>query len=213
MDFNNVDIRLLINFISDLTGKNFLVDDGVKGRVTVVCPSPIPKEEAYSVFESILEIKGFSAIPAGNVVKIINARYAPQRNIEMRTKIEPGTEKQDDTLITQLIPLKNTDASRIAKILRPLLPKRRTLVVYQPTNTIILIDTISNIDRLIKIIEQIDVAPPELLFKIIPFEHVPPRAIIKQIESVMQHMQRDTGKMSKGEKESGGLRKKQLQLR
>ncbi|MGA1871354.1 MAG: type II secretion system secretin GspD [bacterium] len=194
MDFNTVDIRLLINFISELTGKNFLVDDGVRGKVTVVCPSPIPKEEAYSVFESILEIKGFSAIPAGNVVKIIKSRNAPQRNIKMRTHTETVNEKKDDTLITQLIPIENTDAGRIAKILRPLLPKYSKLIIYQPTNTIILIDTVSNIDRLIKIIEQVDIAPAEHLFKIIPLEHVSPNTILKQIQSVIQHMNKGSGK-------------------
>ncbi|MGA1825804.1 MAG: type II secretion system secretin GspD [bacterium] len=190
MDFNNADIRQLINFISDVTGKNFLVDNSVKGRVTVVSSSPIPKEEVYSVFESILEMKGFSAIPAGNVIKIVTTREAPQRNIKMRATTDDSREKQDDSLITQLIPIKNTDAGRIVKVLKPLLPKRRRIIVYKPTNTIILIDTVSNSDRLIKIINKIDVAPPDHLLKIIHIEHVPANTISKQIQSVIQHMKK-----------------------
>ncbi|MBW1822251.1 MAG: type II secretion system protein GspD, partial [Deltaproteobacteria bacterium] len=56
IDFNNVDINVFIKFISELTGKNFIVDNKIKGKVTVISPSKISVKEAYKVFESVLEV-------------------------------------------------------------------------------------------------------------------------------------------------------------
>ncbi|MGA1869228.1 MAG: type II secretion system secretin GspD [bacterium] len=197
MDFDNVDIRLVIKFISDLTNKNFIIDDGVKGTVTIISPSPIPIDEAYRVFESILEIKGFTAVPSGNTIKIVPARQAPERNIKMRTDPEITDGRQNDAIVTQLIPVENAKATQISKVIQPLIPKDSKMIIYEPTNTIILIDTISNINRLIKIIQEIDVAPEEVLFALIELTHAPPDAISKEIQTVISQMkatQSQTGK-------------------
>jgi general secretion pathway protein D len=71
MDFDQVDIKVFIKFISELTGKNFVVDDKVRGKVTVLSPSKISVEEAYKVFESVLEVHGFTTVPAGKVIKVV----------------------------------------------------------------------------------------------------------------------------------------------
>ena len=73
MDFDNVDIKLFIKFISGLTGKNFIVDKDVRGNVTVMAPAKLTVEEAYKTFESVLEINGYTVIPSGKVIKIVKA--------------------------------------------------------------------------------------------------------------------------------------------
>ena len=64
MNFDNADIRVVIKFMSELTGKNFIIDDKVKGTVTIMSPTKISIKEAYRVFESVLEVKGYTAVPA-----------------------------------------------------------------------------------------------------------------------------------------------------
>ena len=76
IDFNNVDINVLIKFISELTGRNFVVDNRVKGKVTIISPKKISVKEAYRVFESVLEVHGFSAVRAGEITKIIPSQDA-----------------------------------------------------------------------------------------------------------------------------------------
>ncbi len=71
IDFNNVDIGLFIKFMSELTGTNFVVDNAVKGKVTIISPARISLDEAYRVFESVLDVYGFAAVKAGDVVKIV----------------------------------------------------------------------------------------------------------------------------------------------
>ena len=69
LDFDNVEIGVLVKFVSELTGKNFLIDDKVKGKITILSPKKIPLEDVYKVFLSVLEINGFTVVPAGNIIK------------------------------------------------------------------------------------------------------------------------------------------------
>ncbi len=88
IDFDNVDILAFIKFISELTGKNFVVDDAVKGKVSVFSPRKISSEEAYRVFESVLEIHGLTTVPSGDVIKIVPSQQAREKSIETRLRAE-----------------------------------------------------------------------------------------------------------------------------
>ena len=71
LDFSDVELPALIDTIARLTGKNFIYDDRVRGRVTIVSPSPVTIDQAYAVFESVLKVKGFTAVPGpGGVMKV-----------------------------------------------------------------------------------------------------------------------------------------------
>jgi type II secretory pathway component GspD/PulD (secretin) len=88
IDFDNVDIRVFIGFIGEVTGKNFVVDPKVKGKVTVMAPKEIPADEAYEVFQSVLEVHGFTTVPAGSIIKIVPSSEARGKNVDT---IEGGT--------------------------------------------------------------------------------------------------------------------------
>ena len=82
IDFDNVDILLSVKFVSEATGKNFVVDPKVKGKVTIVSPEKIPVDEVYRVFQSVLEVHGFTAVPAGSIIKIIPSSEARGKGVE-----------------------------------------------------------------------------------------------------------------------------------
>lgn len=154
IDFNDVEIRVLIKFISELTGKNFIVDSRVKGNVTVISPSKITIKEAYKVFESVLEVHGFTTVESGEVIKVIPLPDARTRNVETLLKMEGRN--PEDKVVTQLIPLQHASGEDVKKLLAPLVSKSSVLMSYPPTNTLILTDVFSNIQRLLRIIEAID---------------------------------------------------------
>ena len=83
IDFDNVDIQLFIKYISELTGKNFVVDKAVQGNVTILSPTKISEEEAYKVFESVLEVHGFTTVESGSVIKMLPSARARSQNVEM----------------------------------------------------------------------------------------------------------------------------------
>jgi general secretion pathway protein D len=156
IDFDDVGITVIIDAISRLTGKNFIYDDRVRGKVTIISPSPVTVQEAWAVFESVLKIKGFTAIPGpAGVLKIVPVRDAKESNIET---VEGGGESANrDQYVTRMIPLYYIDATAITNTLKPLISKDAAVVVYAPTNTVILTDTKSNIRRILGILESLDI--------------------------------------------------------
>ncbi len=153
-DYNNADIGDVIEAISKLTGKNFIVDPQVRGKITVIAPSQITVAEAYRAFLSALAINGFTVVPYGNFLKITSTRNAQRSSIETYSgNYFPDT----DQLITRIIRLKYISADEVNKNLRILNSKDGEMVAYAPTNSLIITDFGSNIDRVVKIINQLDV--------------------------------------------------------
>jgi general secretion pathway protein D len=169
IDFNNVDINLFIKFMSELTGTNFVVDPNVKGKVTIISPARISLDEAYRVFESVLEVNGFTAVKAGEIVKILPAPEARTKNIQ--TLLEQEKSGPEDKVVTQLIPLKYADPEEIKHLLTPLVSKNSVILGYAPANTVVITDVQSNIQRLMKILKQIDQPGAGQQISVIPLQH------------------------------------------
>lgn len=152
LNFKNADIRAFIEFVSGFSGKNFLVDNRVKGNVTIVSPTPISDQEAYEVFLSVLEVNGFAAVPSGSVVKIVPRAESKQKSIPVSSK----KSSDNDEMITQVIRLNYADGQQLVALLRPLISPNSYLVAYPRGNMLLLTDTASNIRRIQNIISLID---------------------------------------------------------
>ncbi|WP_069857563.1 type II secretion system secretin GspD [Desulfoplanes formicivorans] len=185
MDFDQVDIHIFIKFISEITGRNFVVDDKVKGKVTVLSPSRINVDEAYKVFESVLEVNGLTAVPAGGVTKIVPSILARQKNIE--TRIKPfRSSRPDDTFVTQIIPLQHASADDLRKIMMPMVSKEGILIAYAPTETLILTDYFSNIQRLLRIVGELDIALEDARITVIRLKYAEAADAVGQIAKLVQ---------------------------
>lgn len=195
IDFNDVDIRLFIKFISEITARNFVVDQRVKGQVTVISPSRISVAEAYQVFVSVLEVHGFTIVDSGEIAKIVPLPEARTRNIE--TRFENDRVGADDKVVTRIIPLDYADANDLKKLFTPLVSKSSMILAYSPTNTLIVTDVQSNIKRLMSIIKTIDVTGIGQEIALIPLEN----ADAKDIEGILKTTFASTGKPKKGASE------------
>jgi len=184
IDFDNVDIAIFIKFISELTGKNFVIDKGVTGKVTVISPTKISVDEAYKVFESVLEVYGFASVPAGDITKIVLAATARSKDIETLLKKEATS--PDDKIVTQLIPLRYADPVEIKKVFDPLVSKNSLIVPYTPTDTLIITDVLSNVRRLSKIIKEIDIEGVGEQISVIPLVNATASVLEKSINTVFQ---------------------------
>ena len=155
IDFDNVDIQVFIKFVSELTGRNFVIDDRVKGRVTIISPKKIAVDEVYKLFESVMEIYGFTTIPAGDVIKVIPALDARGKNLE--TRVEKADIAPADRMVTQIFALQHASPDEMKKVLDPLVSKNSIVLSYPPTRRLIITDVLSNIKRLQEIINALDV--------------------------------------------------------
>jgi len=192
IDFNNVDIAIFIKFISELTGKNFIIDKAVRGKVTIISPTRISVREAYMVFESVLEVHGYTAIPSGKVIKIVPAVQARSKNIETRFRDEIMS--SEDKVVTQLIPLKYADPNDLRKLFAPLVSKSSVIVSYPPTGILIITDVLSNIKRLLRITDVIDVEGIGEEISVIPLKHAAASIIAKSLNILFRRSVRTVKK-------------------
>jgi len=185
IDFNNVDINVFIKFISKLTGKNFIVDSKVKGKVTIISPTKISAEDAYKVFESVLEINGFSTVESGKIIKIIPTPRAKADNLDTRITTEPGMpETPEDRIVTRLIPLEYARSDELKNLFIPLVPKGSVVISYRDTNMLIITATLSSINRLLKIIEAIDVQSIGKKISVIPVKYADAKKLVQNLSSI-----------------------------
>ncbi len=182
IDFNNVDISVFLKFISELTGKNFIVDRRVKGNVTIISPSKISIKEAYSVFESVLKINGFTAVDSGEIIKIIPSPEAKSENID--TRISGREADPDDGIVTRIIPLKFAGADELKRLFAPMISKGSVVLSYPDTNMLIITDSHSNITRLLKIIDALDVMGIGKKISVIPVENADAAKLVKSLSTV-----------------------------
>jgi len=125
-NFVDVDLSAVVKFISEVTGKNFVYDDRVKGNITIIAPSKLSVDDAFSLFTSVLELKGFTIVPSGKVYKIVPLSQAKQAGTEL---IKEEKASVSDAYITRLIQLKAISASKAVGFLQPFLfPSLRGLL-------------------------------------------------------------------------------------
>src|SRR5688572_29239241 len=136
LNFREADILQIINLMSELTGKNFLIDDKVKGKVSIIAPKPVSLDEAYQVFLSLLEIQGFTVVPQGPITKIVPSREVKERPLPIGMEGQRPPSATSDAFVTQLIPMVHADANEIRALLTPLVSKQSSLLAYPPTNTL-----------------------------------------------------------------------------
>ncbi|MFZ3136336.1 MAG: type II secretion system secretin GspD [Thermodesulfovibrionales bacterium] len=152
-NFVDVDLAAVTKFISDITGKNFIFDERLKGKITIIAPSKLSVEEAYNLFTSILELKGFTVVPSGvDAYKIIPASEAKQRGI----KIAVERQSVNESYAARLIPLKYVSSDDALRFLQPLVSKDGHISAFGPGNLLLVIDSGLNIEKIISIVDSID---------------------------------------------------------
>ncbi len=160
LNFDEADINTVISTVSEILGINYILAPGVAGKVTIQTYKKFPLSDLFSIFQSILELNGLTAVKDGNVYKILPVSMAKQENVN----VEFGKEVEmhlDSSFITQIIPLSFVKASDAANMLRGLLPRGSDIIVYEPTNLIIVTARPSSLVKIMKILEAVDVPPSD----------------------------------------------------
>jgi len=184
IDFDNVDIGVLVKFVSELTGKNFIIDDKVKGKVTIISPKKIPLEDVYKVFLSVLEVNGFTVVPSGDMVKIIPSALAREKSVETRFKKELA--EPEDRVVTQIVTLERANPDEIKRVLDPIISKSSSVLSYPPAGILVITDYLSNIKRLQEIILALDVEGAGDQISYIPLQNASASEVVKSLTTIFQ---------------------------
>lgn len=156
LNFDNADLEVVLQTISELVGLNYILGPKIKGKITIQTYKKIPREDLLSVLHSILEVNGFTTVQSGHYVKIIPINVAKQYPIETKVGKDEAEIVDEDIVVTQIIPLEYIAVAELSGIIKPLVSKGGTLITHKNTNLMILSEISSNLKRLMKIINMLD---------------------------------------------------------
>ena len=181
LNWKDADIRQVVEAVSLVTGKNFILDPRVTGRVTLLSPTPLGPDALYEAFLSILQVHGYVAVESGDLVKIIPDATARQ----FASPIGVDGAAGPDDIATQVVQVKNVGATQLVAILRPLIPQYGHLVAHAGSNMLIISDRAGNIARMVSIIRSIDLASDEDI-EVVALQHASAAEIVRIMTALTQ---------------------------
>ncbi|MBK26903.1 MAG: type II secretion system protein GspD [Halobacteriovorax sp.] len=182
-DFPNTSLIDLTKFMQKLTGINLILDKELKGKITILAPTAITVGDAWKAYLTALNLNGYTLVKSGSFYKIVNARdirYTP-------TKIYTGNYTPDtENYVMRILPLKNIDSTEVTRSFRPFMSRYGRIIDIKQTNTIIVQDTGSNINRLVRLIKFIDVPGHEETLQIIKVRYSSAQEIAKLLDQILK---------------------------
>ena len=160
LNFENADIETVISTVSEMLKINYILAPGVTGKITIQSYNKVPLSELFSTFQTVLEFNGFTAVKDGSFYRIVPIDTAKQQPVQIDTGKNPELPK-DASFITQQIPLEYVKANDVANIVKNLMPRGTDMVVYEPSNMLIVTAPPSGIVKFMKLLETIDIPSSE----------------------------------------------------
>lgn len=160
LNFENADLDTVISTIGEMLKINYILAPGVSGKITIQSHNKIPLSELFSTFQTVLEFNGFTAVKDGSFYRIVPIDTAKQQPVSIETGKKPVVPK-DSSFVTQEIPLEYVKANDIANIVRNLMPRGTDIIVYEPSNMLIVTALPAGILKLLKMLEAIDIPATE----------------------------------------------------
>ncbi len=155
LNFVNADIEGVVKAVSEITGKNFVLDPRVKGTINIVSAKPMSRSMVYEVFLSAMRLQGFTAVEERGRVAIV-----PEIDAKLRQSQVTGPQDKPraggDTIQTRVFKLQHESATQLVPVLRPLIAANNTINAHQNNNTLVITDYASNLARIEKLLESID---------------------------------------------------------
>ena len=157
IDFNEAALNDVVMWISALTGRNFIIADSIGSdkKITIISPQPVSIAEAYRAFIAALNMNGLTVVPFGRFLKIVPSTDAVRNAIEPTTR--EGQIPNDDRMVTHIHRLEHVSISNVQSILEAMKTESASIIPYEPTNTLIITETGTNLHRLLGVLEELDV--------------------------------------------------------
>ncbi len=156
LNFQGASLNEVLNYLSEAAGFVIVQDAPLTGTVNVMSRQPVSAEEAVDLLNTVLVEKGYVALRNGRILKIVNRKDAQKRDLPVEVGSDPERIPRKDEMVTQILPLRFGEASKLVENLKPLLAESATISANEGSNTILLTDTQTNVRRIAQIITAID---------------------------------------------------------
>ncbi len=177
LNFEDADIRTIARFVGKLTGLNFVVDESVKGSVTIVSSHPIPLSKVYPIFQVVLQSHDLTTIKRGGVIEILPVKLASRRSIPNYAK---------SPFITRLFQLSFADSDKVLTTVKPLISEGGKIISYPDAGILIISDYRNNIRRISGIIQRLDQARAKVEFDVIPLHFAYAKELTQEITKLLE---------------------------
>ena len=181
-NYKDADLSQIIQAVSEVTGKNFIIDPRVNAKVTMLSATPMSPQAFYEAFLAVLQVYGYVAVPAGKIIKIVpntDLRQLPANDLPNNVSAT------SDEIVTQIVVLKNVNAAQLVPMLRPLIPTYGHLAAYPSGNMLIISDRASNVSRVVRIIERMDESGDEPI-EVISLKNAGAADVVRIVNSLNQ---------------------------
>ena len=186
VNFEQVDVKMVLKSIGEITGTNFILPANVTGPITVMSPTRIPRSKVYGFLQSVLDVYGYATIETDNGVKVVPKADAVKRNLPVHIGADPADIPQTDALVAQILPLKYADAAEVSQIIESFLPTGTQSVSCPRINAILITDTSSNIHYIAEIIQLLDVEGSKEKVETLPLKYASAKTLSEYINSILE---------------------------
>lgn len=172
LNLKGADINVLIQTVSEITGRSFIVDPRVEGKVTVVSARPMSPEQVWNTFESVLRVNGFAVVASGGMYKVVpEGLAAADGGVGMRGD-------SPDSVVTRVIAVRQVPAAELVALLRPLVPASAQLAAQG--NSLVITDRAGNVERLERLIARID-TPANTGVEVLQLRHANASEVVRTL--------------------------------
>jgi general secretion pathway protein D len=190
-NYKEADIRQIVEAVSEVTNRNFIIDPRVNAKVTMLSKTPMTPDAFYEAFLAILEVHQLAAMQSGDIIKIIPNATARQYGSPMGA----GRAAGDDDIVTQVIQVENVGAAQLVPILRPLIPQFGHLAAHPGSNMLIISDRAGNVSRMVSIIHRIDRSSEDDI-EVVPLQHASSSEVVRVLTALTQQPRSDGAPVS-----------------
>jgi len=197
LNFRGVPLEMVLNYLSDAAGFIIVLDAQPRGKVDVWSNTPLSRDEAVDLLNSVLNKNGLASIRNGRTLTIVNKDEAKTKNIPVKQGSNPEGITNNDEIVTQIIPVRFVEVSQLIKDLQPLVATATTMTANEAGNSIVMTDTQSNIRRVAEIIQAIDLGAEDMTeVEVFRLQYADPTEMATLLTSVFPDESKSSGSQS-----------------
>ncbi len=195
-NFEQVEIRNLVTLVGEQTGKRFVLDGDIEGRVSIITREKIPQDEVFPLFVAALEGSGYTVVEREGVYYI---RALVGEDTLQAPVVGADMPLTGVGMLTRVIKLQHVRAVDVKPLLEPMvrLSDKGSLSAFAPTNHLIVTDTASNIARVESLLAELDKPGQSTNLSVIPLKHAPARELAEQISAALRGAESGNSQVSR----------------
>jgi general secretion pathway protein D len=184
LSFDKRDIADVIQFVGELTRRNFILPDRLSGKITLLSNAPIPAEEVWDVFVAALDANNLAVYQVGKYWKVSEKKQSARAGIP--TYLENGEHPPPtEQMVTKVFKLKFVEADQARNVLQQFASRDSDMQIF-PSDTLIISDLGLNMRRLEKLIEQLDRPGVSQEIHVIPVQHASAQDLAQKLNDILQ---------------------------